>query len=112
MTGQHRVVACFVQASVDGVVEGGVRKKLAALEGENFVDDKVSLEGRLGNREHGTVCRECSSCCQLFFLVSGMAVRCCYRLVQISKDIANVLNADRKSHHLRCYAGCGLLFCR
>src|SRR5450755_2234735 len=56
MTSQNRVLACFVQASVDGVVEGRVRKKLAALEGENFVDDKISLEGRLGDREHATVC--------------------------------------------------------
>ncbi len=46
VTNQHRVVARCVQLAVDGVVEGGVRKDLAALEGENFVEDKVSLEGR------------------------------------------------------------------
>ena len=44
----HGIVAGRVETAVDGVVERGVDEDFAALEGEDFVDDEVSLERRLG----------------------------------------------------------------
>ena len=40
---------CIRDRAVDGVVQRGVDEDLAALEGENFVDDEVSLEGGGGD---------------------------------------------------------------
>ena len=49
MTDENRVVSRCVELAVDGVVQRGVDEDLAALEGENFVDDEVSLEGGGGD---------------------------------------------------------------
>jgi hypothetical protein len=48
VTNQHRVVSRCVELAVDGVVQRGVDEDFAAFEGENFVEDEVSLEGGLG----------------------------------------------------------------
>ena len=48
VTDEDGVVARGVELTVDGVVEGGVDEDFAAFEGEDFVEDEVSLEGRAG----------------------------------------------------------------
>src|SRR5450631_1420214 len=35
-------------------MQRGISEKFTALEGEDFVDDKVSLEARCGDRDHGS----------------------------------------------------------
>ncbi len=45
VTDEDGVVARGVELAVDGIMQRGVDEDFAALEGENFVDDEVSLEG-------------------------------------------------------------------
>ncbi len=48
VTDQDGVVARGVELAIDGVVQGGVDEDFAAFEREDFVEDEVSLERRLG----------------------------------------------------------------
>ena len=118
---QHGVVPRRIQPAIHRIMQRNAGQRAPALQQQVLVEHKVAFVGGgqnwrsaqasrpvpvLGSVMTLIVQQDPPLCCRA---LEGVAVGSLNRLVQIGKDIANILDAHREPHQLRRNAGRGLL---